>query len=531
MAIATEIRKRNSRIHLSAGDIAYTICWLCMFLFVFTAVSKIVLYDEFTLQLGKSPITNPYAGFLLWAVPGLEILVGVCLVIPVTFVQRIALYAFFTLMSGFTVYIALLTSISEDVPCGCIGISEKLSIPWHIALNILFTGLAVLALRLTGLRWQVVFAGTISCAVMGSLVVYFGYRQRLGAHPEQHPFARHMMHAFNEPNRDTNLGVNSYYYAGTGSDGYIYLGNGTAPFHLLRIDRELRDTQHVRIQVADTSLSQLFAPKAAVRGNHFYLMDGIKPAILKGEIGIWQADRYLFDSLYFNAAVPMGSGAAAVRILSNRTDTYALAKENHIGYTLAPSLLEKQVDGKFCMDGMLRFDPAQNLVIYTYYYRNQFIVADSNLTLLYRGRTLDTTAHARVKVSISTKDGSETLSAPTTVVNKSTATALGKLFIHSSIMGLEENESDFVRTATIDVYDLTNGTYRYSFRLPKRGKYSMREFWIDENSQTLYALYGKELVSFPLLENKTFINDILPAGKMPVTKPAALFTTFLTKFY
>ena len=52
---------------------------------------------------------------------------------------------------------------------------------------------------------------------------------------------------------DIDLGFNSYYVAGLGKD-MVYLGNSTAPLHLLKINLATRDTAHVKLKFSDTLL-------------------------------------------------------------------------------------------------------------------------------------------------------------------------------------------------------------------------------------------------------------------------------------
>src|SRR5690606_3253437 len=79
-----------------------------------------------------------------------------------------------------------------------------------------------------------------------------------------------------------------------------------------------------------------------------------------------------------------------------------LEKQDNI--TISNQLIQKQKDGIFDTDGMLRYNSDKNQIIYTYYYRNEFITADSNLNLDYQGRTIDTVKNAVIKIA-STNSG------------------------------------------------------------------------------------------------------------------------------
>ena len=76
---------------------------LLILMFVYTALSKLLDYPLFRLQLGKSPFITAYAGLVAWSLPVSELLVAIALVFKPT---RIAgLYASLFLMTMFTAYI------------------------------------------------------------------------------------------------------------------------------------------------------------------------------------------------------------------------------------------------------------------------------------------------------------------------------------------------------------------------------------------------------------------------------------------
>lgn len=122
------------------------IIFLFMFLFVYAAVSKLVEYDLFRAQLGKSPLLTRYAGIFSWLVPGVELIVAGMLFIPRY--QLAGLYGAFTLMLGFTGYIAFILTFSPYVPCSCGGILSSMGWTEHLIFNIGFTILAFVGILL-----------------------------------------------------------------------------------------------------------------------------------------------------------------------------------------------------------------------------------------------------------------------------------------------------------------------------------------------------------------------------------------------
>lgn len=120
------------------------ICILYILLFVYAAVNKFLVFDEFVIQIGQSPVLTAYAGWVAWVVPSLEILISLMLVIPRF--RLLALYAAFTLMVMFTAYIFIILNFSDHIPCSCGGVLEKLGWTEHLIFNIAFVILAFIGI-------------------------------------------------------------------------------------------------------------------------------------------------------------------------------------------------------------------------------------------------------------------------------------------------------------------------------------------------------------------------------------------------
>ena len=121
--------------------------YLFVLLFLYAAISKLLDFETFTVQLAQSPLLSAYAGVIAWAVPSLEILIAVLLTIPKYRIP--ALYAAFTLMVMFTAYIYIILNFSDFIPCSCGGVLEKLSWTQHLIFNIVFIILAGVAVLVT----------------------------------------------------------------------------------------------------------------------------------------------------------------------------------------------------------------------------------------------------------------------------------------------------------------------------------------------------------------------------------------------
>lgn len=125
---------------LKKNTITEIISSLLIVLFIYTALSKLTAYDNFTAQLSKSPFITSYSNSIAWSIPAGEILISILLVIKKT--RLIALYASFFLMSLFTAYLIIMLNFSYHIPCSCGGVLQYLSWNEHIVFNAFFIVIA-----------------------------------------------------------------------------------------------------------------------------------------------------------------------------------------------------------------------------------------------------------------------------------------------------------------------------------------------------------------------------------------------------
>jgi hypothetical protein len=163
---------------------------------------------------------------------------------------------------------------------------------------------------------------------------------------------------------------------------------------------------------------------------------------------------------------------------------------------LAPHALVKQVDGLFCVDGMLHYNRQLNTLVYVYYYRNQFISMDTMLNVLYRGKTIDTISHARIKVAQMEAGHAITLATPPLTVNTQSCVSGNYLFVNSNLKASNEPQEHFDMASAIDVYDLRNGDYRYSFYIAHVGGKKMRNFGVT--GRTLVVLHDQYAYTYDI---------------------------------
>ena len=116
-------------------------------LFCYAAISKIMDFEKFQIQMTESTLLSTFAGFLPYIIVISEFIIAGLLCYRIT--QNAGLLASFILMLFFTGYIAHMLLTSENLPCSCGGILEKMSWTQHLYFNI---GCAVLAAIALGIN-------------------------------------------------------------------------------------------------------------------------------------------------------------------------------------------------------------------------------------------------------------------------------------------------------------------------------------------------------------------------------------------
>jgi len=119
---------------------------LLIILWIYTGISKLGEQFNFMYQLRKQPFFENIALLLSYAVPIIELIVAVLLVIKK--LRAIGLWASFILMMSFTIYVAFVLSFAKQLPCQCGGIIDSLDWKQHLILNIILTIISLIGILL-----------------------------------------------------------------------------------------------------------------------------------------------------------------------------------------------------------------------------------------------------------------------------------------------------------------------------------------------------------------------------------------------
>lgn len=135
------------KFRLMKTDSVEVISSLFILIFVYTAASKYSDIERFKWAMGESPlIGKPLNVPLAYLIPAFELIIAGLLFFHKF--RKIGLYASLILMGLFTVYIAILFSFFDKLPCSCGGIFSTLRWSEHLILNSILTVIAAIGVWL-----------------------------------------------------------------------------------------------------------------------------------------------------------------------------------------------------------------------------------------------------------------------------------------------------------------------------------------------------------------------------------------------
>ncbi len=479
------------------------VAYLYVLLFVYAAVSKVLDFETFTLQLAQSPLLSAYAGVIAWLVPRVEILISIFLMIPRY--RSVALYASFFLMVMFTTYIVIILNFSDFIPCSCGGVLEKLGWTEHLIFNIVFIVLAALAILFTKPRFtkRKLLALVILVVVgIGVVALLFAFSEKK-MHRNNAFQRRYMPHPISVQ-EVYDLKYNSWYIAGINS-GNVYLGNVTAPLKVLIIDTLLRKADTIEIQLDNMHLPYK-SVTVAVGETDFFVSDGTVPIILHGFKKDWMATTF-YKGRYFTAATPLDSLRLSIRLANARTlkNSIAIIKNGDTleNNTLPGYELPAVGDGIFESDGQLLWNEQLQKIVYTYFYSNRYYVVTPSLETVEQ-HTIDTVTSPSLEILSSKILGQDKLKGNASTINQYAATYGDYLFIKSKRLGKYEPKDMLKEASIIDVYNIIKDEYLFSFYLYHQDDKKLTAFYVVKN--TLYAIMEDRLVKYQL--DSKFFNPI-----------------------
>ncbi len=484
--------------------ITETICLLFILLFIYASASKLMDFQHFRIQLGQSPLLSAFAEQISVIVPLSEIIICVLLLIPRY--KAAGLFAAYGLMVMFTAYIFIILNYTSFVPCSCGGVLEKLGWQSHLVFNLFFVFLAVLGIVLykdngtqkfhsVKNKKLIALFSALTISSISIVVVLFifseniiHYHNRLTRRFPQTPI---------EKINGKDLKLNSFYIAGADSF-HIFLGNSTAPLLITSLNTNLATTGQNMIELNRKDLP-FRGIRLSVRPPYFFAADGSVPCVFRGKIENWKAELASMGGEYFTTTQALDSVSVAVVTNNSRTGDNVLGIIN-VGEKkktiLNPLILQKQFDGVFDTDGHLLYSSGLDKIVYLYYYRNQFTIADRGLRIAGRGTTIDTISRAKLNIAKDKKHQQRKFSTPPLYVNKNSAVYKNLLFVNSAIPGRFEEDRIWEEASIIDVYNLSDKSYLLSFCIYNLNGRKMKSFIVHNDN--LYVLIGTQIIRYKI---------------------------------
>lgn len=472
-----------------------TISLLFIVLFIYAAVSKLLDFETFSVQLAQSPLLSAYAGIIAWLIPGMEILISILLLLERF--RILALYGAYTIMVMFTAYIYIILNFSDFVPCSCGGVLEKLSWTQHLIFNIGFIILAGLAVcfnaQYSSKKTLLLLVSLVIFGITTVIILFaFSETKMHRNNAFQRRFVQHPL----ELKHSIDLKYNSYYIAGL-TDSIIYLGNVTAPLTILKLDNSLNILDSLTVQLDNMNLSYRRI-QVDIKPPYFFVSDGNVPIVLKGNINSWYASTIMKDKVFFSQIIPLDTTRFVMRSIDGDSHQNIIAAYYYQDRILKKNinLLQAQKDGVFDTDGQLIYNADLQKFIYIYFYRNEYFVFDKKLHLTKRLNTIDTVSKANIEFQHVASTQQNKLNPNALIINEQASTNGSFLFIKSNRLGKYEDDKNLKRASIIDIYNFEKDFYVFSFYIYNYKKSKLSTFSVKNN--LLYAMMGDYLLVYKL---------------------------------
>jgi hypothetical protein len=283
-------------------------------------------------------------------------------------------------------------------------------------------------------------------------------------------------------------------YIGGFSNGTIYLPHGKFFDVIFQYCLLTGDTAISRLSLKDPGFIPYGSVKVNCDSSSFLVTGPGVSDIFKGSLKDMTGSRYCRNNVLADALVLIRDSLFIVRTL-DKSKGYTLRSSIPRTDTIS-ELLTPQEDNIFSKDGELLYCPKLNKVIYVYFYRNQYLIADTSLNLAAVGKTVDTTSWAKITVSRPDKQGRIKMSSPPLLVNGHSRIDGAFLYIQSRLRADNESLKTFADSSVIDIYNLENRRYVNSFHVPKFKGKAMKDFWVAD--KLFIALYEQHLKIFTL---------------------------------
>ncbi|AJH14481.1 MauE/DoxX family redox-associated membrane protein [Myroides profundi] len=476
--------------------------YFVVLLFVYAAISKLITFEEFKVQLTQSPLLSMYAGIIAYLVVISELVIAFLLTLRTK--RLLGLYLSYGLMVAFTIYIYLILNYSDFIPCSCGGVLEKLGWNEHLWFNIITSVLILLSIFYTEDKPKRFYLLSIVTTLVSILTVILLFVSSEHIIKKENPFIRrYLPHGVAE--EDTlDLKVNTFYISGYYKDK-VYLGNSKSPLIFISVD-SLMQREDYTIKIDSTQFKYTYLKLRTVYP-YFYLADGSIPIVYKGQLNTTektkQTEIFSFKEAYFSDYIPIDSTLIVIKSQSSKDYKHILGLiniNNKPRVSINSKLLESNSDGVFDTDGSFCYSKENKTLIYTYYYKNQYVLTSSSLELLNRQNTIDTTQTALITAA-KLASGEHKMTTPMSAINQKVVVKNNLLFIVSNSLGQKESKAIWKQASIVDIYDFKKDSYIASFYINHLGEDKLIDLIVTDHY--IYGLFDQKLVRYRLAKSLT----------------------------
>lgn len=224
------------------------------------------------------------------------------------------------------------------------------------------------------------------------------------------------------------------------------------------------------------------------------------PALYRGRVNDLQMDSISLGMMPFTRAVWISPDHIVLRTITPDLKGQVFQKiDSRTGEVkMEAAIIPSQRSGGFDSDGTLVFDKFSSQLFYVQTYSNRIYCLDTNLTVRYTARTIDTTHSNLAEIErIKYKDGEKiTPASSRVIVNQTSCTGNGYLFVVSGLKADNESKADFISNNVVDRYRIGDGQYAGSFYLPHVNDEKIQSIWVREH--LLGVLYKTHLSLYRL---------------------------------
>ncbi|MEC4036809.1 MauE/DoxX family redox-associated membrane protein [Myroides odoratimimus] len=476
--------------------------YFVVLLFVYAAISKLITFEEFKVQLTQSPLLSMYAGVIAYLVVISELVIAFLLTLRST--KLLGLYLSYSLMVAFSIYIYLILNYSDFIPCSCGGVLEKLGWNEHLWFNIITSVLILLSIFYTDDKPKRFYLLSIVTTLVSILTVILLFVSSEHIIKKENPFIRrYLPHGVAE--EDTlDLKVNTFFFSGYHKDK-VYLGNSKSPLIFISVD-SLMQREDYTIKIDSTQFKYTYLKLRTVYP-YFYLADGSIPIVYKGQLNTTektkQTEIFSFKEAYFSDYNPIDSTSIVIKSQSSKDYKHILGLisiNNKPRVSINSKLLESNSDGVFDTDGSFSYSKENKALIYTYYYKNQYVLTSSSLELLNRQNTIDTTKAALITAA-KLASGEHKMTTPMSAINQKVVVKNNLLFIVSNSLGQKESKAIWKQASIVDIYDFKKDSYIASFYINHLGDDKLIDLIVTDHY--IYGLFDQKLVRYRLAKSLT----------------------------